>query len=101
VDGVQLVLVKLQAGAGIPSGRLDAKNLPALGVENPLPHKVIDPSAFGKGRVQSDSWVRPEKPFVEVPLDPLPDSLVPDGDEAADVGAVVVDEPCAQIEDVH
>ncbi len=63
--------------------------------------EVIEGLTGFEGGVHLDEGVGPEEAVVEVVVDEGPDAWVLDGQEALDVVPVLVNDLCAEIEDVQ
>ena len=100
-DGISLVAMKPHAFALRSFSFADSEDLPALLVQQPLVDQVVDPSPGLECRVELNQWLGPKEPFSQAGIDILPDFLIADIDEARDVRAVIVDNPSAQIKNVH
>src|SRR5207249_2033707 len=70
-------------------------------VQDTLVDELTDLRARLEGGVEGDPRLWPEQPAHKVLLHTARDSLVANVDEAADVLGVVIDQPVAQVEDVH
>jgi hypothetical protein len=100
-DGLLLVEVQPQRPALAEPVGLDAEDLAAPLVQDPLVGQLVDPAAGLERGVELEQRLGPEQLGVEFLLDPAADRRVADLDEAADVGGVGGDQALAQLEDVQ
>ena len=77
------------------------KDPAAFGVEHSLGHQVVTRSCVLKRRIELDQRVRPEATLIKTGRDEAIDAFVPNSNEAANVGGIVVDQPFAKFKYVH
>lgn len=100
-DRLRLVPVEPERPAVRVGPGLHPEHVPALGVEDPGGDQVVDPVARLERRVVLDQRLGPEHAGFELVLDEPAEPRLADGEEAAGVPGVVVDEAAAEVEDVH
>jgi hypothetical protein len=102
LDRVTLVLVHGEAArAGVVATGLGPEDPLALEVEQSLIHQLLDQAAGLEARVKAQPWVRPLDASVGLLVDEGLDAGMAHLDEAGREGAVVVDQPLVDCEDVH
>jgi hypothetical protein len=100
-NGLGLVAVEAEGVARGIGPRLTAEDAAALRVQLASGDQLVDRLPGLEGRVQLDQRLGPQHPFVELTVDEVVKPGLVDVNEATGVAGVVVNEPAAEVEDVH
>ncbi len=81
--------------------RLDSENVAAFRVEYPCSNEFVDPFTWLERWIELDERFRPEDASLKLCRDKLAKIRFANGDEAAGIRGVVVDQLAAKVENVH
>ena len=97
---LRLMLVEMQGLVWL-ANFLDAKDGAAFRMELAAGDEVVDPWAGLKAGVQLQERIGPEQAVAQLLIDQSRNTVIADGDEAFDVGTVVVDKLVAESKCIH